>query len=111
MPKLITEKNACLGVDEWDGGCLPASKYEFSNPETSEWKALDDSDDESVHEIMRWVYRSKVLKVPGCDIVFEEELRFHILSCQLDTSEIWSCKVTVFDVRCQEERLFHFRLR
>lgn len=101
-----------LGIDEWSGGTLPAEKYEYccSMP-TDFWEPLEDAQDESVQEILKWFYHAKVLKLPGLDIVFQEELRYIAQTSELGTEEEWSTKITVFDVRCQQEHVFSFRLR
>ena len=100
------------GIDEWTGGTLPLEKYEYccSIP-TDVWEPLEDAQDESVHEILKWFFHAKVLKVPGMDIVFQEELRYIVRTFELGTKEEWSTKITVFDVRWQQDRVFSFRLR
>lgn len=108
--KKITKSN--WGIDEWSGGTLPAEKYEYccSMP-TDFWEPLEDAQDESVQDILKWFYHAKVLKLPGLDIVFQEELRYIVQTSELGTEGEWSTKITVFDVRCQQDRVFSFRLR
>jgi hypothetical protein len=48
--------------------------------------------------------------VPGKDIVFEEELRYMVQTTEISDEK---CKtaISVFDVRCQEIKMFTFQLR
>ena len=101
------------GIDEWKGHTLPNDKYEYccSSPTVAtEWESLMDATDESIPHILQWFYGYKVLKVPGFDVVFEEELRYTVHSSEI-TEDPWSVKITVFDVRCQELRTFTFKLK
>ena len=99
------------GIHEWPGGTLPAEKYLYCcsccslTPVTTEWETLADADDEATSQILKWFHDFKVLKVPGSDIVFEEELRFVVRSSEV-TTDPWSSKITVFDVRCQNGLIF-----
>lgn len=104
------------GIDEWPGGTLPAEKYLYCcsccslTPVTTEWETLADADDEATPQILKWFHDFKVLKVPGSDIVFEEELRFVVHSSEV-TTDPWSSKITVFDVRCQMDKIFTFKVK
>ena len=66
--------------------------------------------DESIPEILKWCFNSTVLKVPGTEIIFEEELRYTVQRMEISNEE---CKaaISVFDVRCQEIKTFTFQLR
>ena len=67
-------------------------------------------EDESVPEILKWCFHSEVLKVPGKDIVYQEELRYIVEYVDV-SHENCMASVTVFDVRCQETKMFTFQLR
>ena len=58
-----------------------------------------------------WCHDFKVLKVPGVEVVFQEELRYIVQSDELTSDNGWGINITVFDVRSQENREFKFRLR
>ena len=99
------------GVDEWASGILPAENYECSCPPDFDWTNLSDVEDESVQKILTWCHDFKVLKVPGVEVIFQEELRYIVQSAELTSDNGWGINITVFDVRGQENREFKFRLR
>ena len=96
---------------EWPGGSLRCDKFEYSFGTTpTEWEPLSDAVDESIPEILKWCFNSTVLKVPGKDIIFEEELRYIVQKTEV-SDENCTAAVSVFDVRCQEIKMLTFQPR
>ena len=87
---------------------MPNGKYEYCDDGITFQPLLDD--DGPIKEMLRWLFKSNVMFVPGSEIVFQEELRYIVQKDLITQKPIWEARVDYFDVRQQVYSYVIFRL-
>lgn len=92
---------------------LPIDSYECkieTEGEQNEFEPLDNFS-EDVHDVVRWLYSAKVLKIDDDNVISQEELRYQVTSDKVTWVDgTWKCQVSVFDMRDQCLKTFCLQL-
>lgn len=89
---------------------LPVSKYELKIGSDA-FTPVSDIEDESLWEVLRWLYSARVLKLGDRSVNFQEELRYKVQHDEVSVNEgKWNATIRVFDIRDREDKTLEFRL-
>ena len=94
-------------------GVEPPEDYLFQvtiSNETSEMKPVSDAEDAGIPNLLVWLYNNVVHRVPGDDVIKNEELIYIVQKTVLEHEPTWCARVECFSILDQQQITVCFKI-